>query len=306
MVMFKPSEHDDFSKLSRDELLEVVRVFQAENIFLKNELFGKKSEKRDPGKTIFDEAELYEGEIAEESASTSEDSPSGGRGSPKGKKGSNRKSLPKDLPRRRVELELDEKDSVCSIHGTRLVKIGEKISEKLEILPAKIEVVEYARFTYKCPCCSQQDDKQTIVSAPAEVSILGKSFVSASLLAFIIVSKFQDSLPLNRLSVVFGRHGIDIARSTMAKWVIKAAEKLIPLINLMTEDSLERKVLGCDETPVQVLDEPNRKAEQKSYMWGVPCKPQNAASCFKDEGWPLEVGFLRTGLKSSKAASVKS
>jgi len=268
--MFKPCEHDDFSKLSRDELLEVVRVFQAENIFLKNELFGKKSEKRDLGKMIFDEAELYQDEIDENSAEILEDSSPDIADSPKPKKkkkGSNRKPLPKDLPRRRVELEIDEKDSICSIHGTKLEKIGQKLTEKLEIIPAKIEVVEYARFSYKCPCCAQQNEKQSIISAPAEPSILGKSFLSASLLAFIVTSKFQDSLPLNRLSVIFGRHGIDIARSTMAKWMIKAAEKLIPLINLMTEDSLERKVLGCDETPVQVLDEPGRKAEQKSYIW---------------------------------------
>ena len=58
--MFKPDEHSDLSKLSRDELIDLVQVFQTENSLLKDALFGKKSEKLGDGKTIFDEAESYE------------------------------------------------------------------------------------------------------------------------------------------------------------------------------------------------------------------------------------------------------
>ncbi len=96
-----------------------------------------------------------------------------------------------------------------------------------------------------------------------------KSIASASLLAFIIVSKFIDALPLYRLSQMFKRLGIDIPRNSMARWLIKVHELIIPLNNLIKEDILSSQLIGVDETRVQVLKEKGRDPTKKSFMWVI-------------------------------------
>jgi transposase len=184
-------------------------------------------------------------------------------------KGEEEKKLSSHLPRVRIERDLPADQKVCPDHRVDLVKIGEKVSEKLEIIPAQIMVVEHVCITYKCPRCSIEnvDNQHIICSENPEPDPIPKSIATPGLLAYIACSKYQDALPLARLEKIFERYGIAIDRTSMARWMIQASKLATPLLNLMQDDLLSKPVIGCDETPTQVLNEPNRSAETKSQMW---------------------------------------
>jgi transposase len=86
----------------------------------------------------------------------------------------------------------------------------------------------------------------------------------------LLTTKYVDGLPLHRFEKVLGRHGVDIPRQTLARWVIQCGEHFQPLLNLMRDSLLESRVIHCDETRVQVLKEP---AETQAASPGCGCKP---------------------------------
>lgn len=173
-----------------------------------------------------------------------------------------RPRLPDNLPREEVIIDLEEKDKVCVHDGAKLEKIGEEVSEKLEIIPAKVFVKKTIRYKYACPCCDEG-----MKTAPAPKSLLPKTMASPSLIAYMIVAKFMDGLPLYRQEKIYDRIGVAITRQSMARWLIDVSQKLMPLYNLLQEDLLSRHYLNMDETTVQVLKEDGKKATSKSYMW---------------------------------------
>jgi transposase len=173
-----------------------------------------------------------------------------------------RNKLPPHLPRERIELALDESQGTCLVHQKSLVKIGEEIIEKLEFIPAQVKVIEYVTPIFKATCC-----ENVFVQPARDPDPIPKSFVTPSLLAQIVIAKFVDSMPLYRQERFFNRLDIDLDRTTMARWMIQAAELASPLDNLMFGDLIESDVIHMDETTIQVLNEPNRAAESKSYMW---------------------------------------
>ncbi|WP_339439704.1 IS66 family transposase, partial [Pseudomonas sp. EA_15y_Pfl1_P104] len=93
------------------------------------------------------------------------------------------------------------------------------------------------------------------------------SMASPSVLAMLLTTKYVDGLPLYRFEKVLGRHGVDIPRQTLARWVIQCCEHFQPLLNLMRDRLLESPVIHCDETRVQVLKEPDRDPTSQSWMW---------------------------------------
>ncbi|WP_122560157.1 IS66 family transposase, partial [Pseudomonas viridiflava] len=107
--------------------------------------------------------------------------------------------------------------------------------------------------------------------------LIEKSMASPSVLAMLLTTKYVDGLPLHRFEKVLGRHGIDIPRQTLARWVIQCGEHFQPLLNLMRDRLLESRVIHCDETRVQVLKEPDREPSSQSWMWvqtgGPPDRP---------------------------------
>ena len=178
------------------------------------------------------------------------------------KKTKRRPRLPETLPREEVIIDLEEKDKVCVHDGAALKKIGEEVSEKLEIIPAKVFVKKTIRYKYACPCCDEG-----MKTAPAPKTLLPKTMASASLIAYTVVAKFMDGLPLYRQEKIYARIGVDITRQSMARWLIEVSQKLMPLYNLLQEHLLSRHYLNMDETTVQVLKEKGKKATSKSYMW---------------------------------------
>ncbi|EOS8318727.1 IS66 family transposase zinc-finger binding domain-containing protein [Vibrio parahaemolyticus] len=133
------------------------------------------------------------------------------------KKRGKRKPLPKTLPRE-VELDLDDHEKQCSCCQHSLHKIGEDRSEKLEFSPAVLKVLEYVRPKYACRQCEQTESNNRIVQKPATQSIIPKIFATESLLANIILGKYQYAMPLYRQESLFTQSGIELSRINMARW----------------------------------------------------------------------------------------
>ena len=229
----------------------------------KHKRFGQSSEKFAGMKNLFNEAEdeLVDGESSEEEQQQDEKSKKkkNNRGKPK------RAPLPDHLPRKDVVIDLPELERL-GCDGKPLKEIGEEVSEHVEIEPAKITVIRTIRKKYGgCSC------ESCLKTSPVPVRPIPKSIAGAGLLAFIIVSKYCDGLPLNRLAGVLKRSGIDITRGLMAGWMIRVASLLTPLYNLLEDELLASSYINCDETRVQVLKEDGKSATSQSYMW-VRCR----------------------------------
>ncbi len=184
-----------------------------------------------------------------------------------------RPALPEDLPREEIVYDLDDAEKQCPHDGSALEVIGQECSEQLEIIPATVKVLRHVRLKYACPCCEQH-----VVTARKPKQLLGKSIAAPGLLAYVATSKYQDALPLYRQSAIFERLGVDLDRSTLANWMIRCGDAVQPLIDRLTEHILHHPLVQMDETPVQVLKEPGKTAESKSYMWVLGAGPPEQRS----------------------------
>lgn len=163
--------------------------------------------------------------------------------------------------------DLREEEKVCSC-GAALSRIGEESSEKLDIIPAKMRVIKHVRYKYACKQCDGPENGDGAVRiAPVAPQLIPQSIATEGLLAYILVSKYADALPLYRQEKIFARLGVDIGRATMANWVIQVGQKCEYLIDLLWNEIQSGPLINMDETPVQVLNEEGRPATSKSYMW---------------------------------------
>jgi len=188
-----------------------------------------------------------------------------------------RRPIPADLPRVEIVHDLPESEKVCPC-GAVLVRIGEEVSEKLDIVPAKIQVIRHIRPKYACRTCEGvEDDGPTVKTASMPPQIIPQGIVSPGLLAHVAVAKYTDALPLYRQEDQFMRLGLDISRGTLAGWMIRVAKACEPLIDLIIAEIRSGPIVNMDETTVQVLAEPDRANTTKSFMWvargGIPEKP---------------------------------
>lgn len=173
-----------------------------------------------------------------------------------------RKPLPEAFPRKDIIYDLPEEDKKCTC-GCAKTCIGEDISEQLEYIPAKAHVIRNISKKYACKNCKEPG----IVVAALPPQPIPKSFAGPGLLAQILVAKYLYHMPLYRQELMLQSCGIDIPRATTSFWVIKCAELLKPLVNLMQDNILNYDVAYADETRVQVLKEKDREAEKQSFMW---------------------------------------
>jgi len=241
---------------SLNELLRIYRYRQ----------FGNKSEKSSPNQlSIFNEADLPKtpekiiqaDEEIHIAAHTRTKSPG-------------RKPLPENLPREQRIYDLAEEEKICSC-GQSLTHIKDETCEQLEIIPAKVYVIQHVKKKYACRKC-----EETIKTASMPAQPIPRSIASPGLLSHVLVSKFEDHLPLHRQEQMLRRIGIDIPRSTLSLWVIRSAELLKPMMPIMHKNIIGYDIAYSDETTVQVLKDPNKSVNSKKYMWlfagGVPDK----------------------------------
>jgi len=169
-----------------------------------------------------------------------------------------RQSLPEHLPR--IEHRHEPESCTCGQCGKDLVKIGEDVSEQLDVEPAKFFVHRHIRPQYACRAC------ETITAAPIPPAVIDGGMAAPGLLTWVMVSKFMDHLPLYRLEQIAARSQVPLARSTLADWVGRTGVALQPLVDRLSDLLRERSVLHADETPVPQLDPGNGKTK-KAYLW---------------------------------------
>ena len=158
-----------------------------------------------------------------------------------------RVALPPELPRVEVVHELPEETRHCAGDGSALAVIGQEVSEELHVVPARVEVIRHVRLKYACPAC-----EEGVQIAPPPAKLLPKSNASATLLAYIATAKYQDALPLYRQSQIFARHGAEIPRNTLARWMVQAGQRMAPLIEALRRHLLQAPLIHMDETTPQV------------------------------------------------------
>lgn len=180
------------------------------------------------------------------------------------KRNRGRKPLPADLPRERVEC--PPESTTCGCCGKELSRIGEEITEELDIVPAHMIVREYVRGKYACSKC--QNGVQT-APLPPSVQPLERSRPGIGLLVFIIISKFVDHIPLYRLEKMFLRMGIEVFRQRMSDWLAAVVPKLILLYNCLIGELLKVSYLQGDETEIEVQDPDVDGKLFRGYFWGA-------------------------------------
>lgn len=166
-------------------------------------------------------------------------------------------------PRERRELDPGHDCPDC---GGQLRIVGEDVSELLDMIAAQLKVIEIVRIKKSCRRCEK------IVQEPAPSRPIPRSMAGPSLLAFILVSKFDDHLPLYRLHEIFARMGADIPDTTMVDWCGRAMQTLAPLIQRIEAAVMTSDLLHADDTPIRVLDRSRRdkglgKGVKKGRIW---------------------------------------
>ncbi len=263
---------DEYEKELKDEKSRY-QLLEEKYLTLQRHFFGKRSEKltaEDKEQMLlFNEAE--EGSDDEGDKDETDTLTEYTRVKSFTRKKPGRRHLPEDLPRNEIVHDLSEKDKLCPCCGETRPCIGKETSEELDIVPAKIQVNKHIRLKYG-PCkCDEflNNNIPEVKTASMPSRMIPKSIVSPGLLAYVITSKFVDSLPFYRQSTMFKRIDLEISRATLCNWAILAAEKCSKLLDLMTKDIRGGPVIRMDETTLQVLKEPGRPAESKSYMWVI-------------------------------------
>ncbi len=191
------------------------------------------------------------------------------------RKGHGRRCKPKDLPRRREEIDLSEAEKICACCGKLKVCIGQSTTERLDYQPMAIFVRELVRPTYACRSCEQQGHDPQIAKAALPPEPIPKSGIGAGLFAHVIVSKCVDHLPLNRQVSILARHGWEVCRSTLCDQLQKCGQLLTPLYDLMHRRLLQSFAIHADDTPL-VLLRPRRTA----YAWVYLGDAQNPYTLF--------------------------
>jgi transposase len=172
------------------------------------------------------------------------------------------------LPVETVTYTLSAAECICPDCAGPLHEMSTEVRRELKIIPAQVSVVEHVRPIHGCRYCEQNGLRTPIITAPMPAPALPGSLASPSMLAYVMRQKYVDSLPLYRQEQQFRQLGIELSRQTMANWLIAASERwLDPLYRVFHAKLLEQEIVLADETTLQVLREPGRAAQTKSYLW---------------------------------------
>ena len=221
--------------------------------------FGRRSEKLDPDQLNLALEDLEQA-VAENDAEAEKADPRVRQARGQQRRQS-RGALPAHLPR--IEVVIAPETTVCPCCNGAMHVIGEDRSERLDIIPARYQVIVTRRPKYGCRICSG-----AVVQAPAPARLIEGGLPTERLVAHVLVTKYADHGPLYRQAQMLARQGIAIDRSTLASWVGYAAAELKPLWRLLRDDLLGSTRLFVDETPVPVLD-PGRGRTKTGYFWTI-------------------------------------
>jgi transposase len=246
------------------ELEQQLQWLMSQIRLAKHKQFGTSSEKTDPVQLcLFNEAELNcdktipEPELTEVKAHY------------RRRTRLTTDKLPKDLPVEIIEHELPAEARICPECGGEMHTMGKQTREELKIIPAKAVIVQHVQHVYACRNCESNSGQGVpIVKADMPEPVIKGGFASPETIAHIAVQKFMMASPLYRQEQEWKQNGILLSRQTMSNWLIKACEEwLTPIYEEMKQRLCEHEVLHGDETVLQVLKEPGKAAQTKSYMW---------------------------------------
>ena len=228
---------------------------------LRHALYGKRSEQLNPDdrQLAFEDLEtaVAEAEAAREAVTVR--NADGTQRRPAAKR--NLGHLPDHLPR--IEQVIEPAQKVCPCGCTDMVKIGEDRAERLDIIPARFQVIVTVRPRYACRRCDAG-----VCQAETPHWLIEGGLPTEGTLAHVAVSKYADHLPLYRQCQIYGRGGVDLDRSTLASWCGTAAYHLAPVVDRMLVHLKRSSRLFMDETRAPVLD-PGAGKTKTGYLWAL-------------------------------------
>jgi transposase len=248
-----------------EELQTLIRYYEGQFRLLQQKKFGSSSERTDPRQmelNFFDEAENEAGKLKVEPAV---EQITYTRRKRKGK----REDDLSELPTETIKYELPEEERICPECGGPLHVMGHSEPRReIEIIPARVKVIERVQEVYSCRNCEKNNTSVPVIKAPMPEPVIKGSAASASSVAYIMTQKYMNAMPLYRQEHEFVMNGLMLSRQTMANWMIYCSERWLSLLYArMIEILLGFEVLHADETVLQVLNEPGRKSRSESYMW---------------------------------------
>jgi transposase len=245
----------------KDTLVATLR-HQIKLLLLK--IRGSRQERINPDQLmLFSIDELKE--LADELQAEADDETAEEEESSGGKKGKRRGHGRRDLsdakPTRIIRHELPEEKRKCECCGGVCTEFGVESSKQIEIIPARVEVVQHDRVKYACRAC-----QENVVVAPKPPQPIEKGLPGPGLCAHVTLSKFGDHTPLYRLEDIFLRTGFEIRRSTLCGWLIALAALSRPLVMRMKHLVLDSKVIHTDDTSIKML-QPGAGIAQEAKFW---------------------------------------
>lgn len=267
----KPTQTIEELTTQNEQLTQEIESLQAKINWLEEQFrlsqqrkFGVSSEKSHPDQIelqLFNEAEVTADEsVAEPTVETITYK--------RKKRVGQRDEMLKNLPTETIHYHLPVEDQACLCCGEKVHEMSKEIRRELKIIPAEVKVVEHVQHIYSCRSCEREGIETPIVKAKMPTPMYPKSLASPSAVSYIIQQKYVEGIPLYRQEKQFERLGVSLSRQTMANWIIHVAkEKLTPIYEQMRLALLKETRLHADETTLQVLNEPGRRAESKSYLW---------------------------------------
>ena len=262
-------EKDEVARL----LTEQIEKFKSQVAWLTKQLFGRKSEKIDPSQQWFDAltinaieqnppADPASAVVQTVEAHTRKVTPHG------------RGELPANLPREYVVVDVSEAEKTLP-DGTLRPLIGHEDAERVAYTPGRIYVKVTRRPKYGSPVGAEENG---VVIAPVPETLIPKCLADESLLAHLVVSKFADHLPLNRMESVLSRSGIDLTRQTMCDWSVACGLATQPLVDAIITEIFANGLVHNDDTPVDMQDyksdKPRGKRTRETRLWVSTVSPR--------------------------------
>jgi transposase len=264
IMMAEISEENNALKLEVDRLNVLVQRYLEMLNAANRKIFGASSEQTPDQLGLFNEAEVVASETPEPESETITYT--------RKKSVGKREDFYKNIPTVQKIHELPEDQRICPDCGGPLHVCGSEVLRKeVEIIPAQLRAVEHVQNVYSCRHCEQHSDADSLPmiksSVPVPV-ISGSGIASPSLVAYVASCKYVLATPIARLEDEFNRLGVIISRQNMSNWMIYVSIRwLSPIFDLMHCDFLLNNYIHADETTIQVINELDRNATTKSFMW---------------------------------------
>jgi transposase len=185
----------------------------------------------------------------------------------KRKRGTNKPSF-EDLPVERIEYEIPEEERACGECDSKMHEMSVETRKELKVIPPQVCIVEHVRKVYSCRQCEKTGERTPIITAPMPEPVISGSFVSPSLLAYLMYQKYCAALPLDRQEKMFAHFGIEISKQNMSNWIIKGSELwLEPFFERLKKELLKETFIQADESTLRVLTKDGNPTNSKGYMW---------------------------------------